>query len=180
MPSAADISVEEQVKRLAALPFPRIVRPTWSNQILILMLGFLLLASCARFYEALSSYPVDYSKLVGAAVWAAFLIVIVVHGQIRPRERSLFKTGTPTTGRVLSTELRRSGTRVRYSYEATSGGTMESEIVLYRRRDLTKGMSVVVFCDPDIPDHSSILGYSHWEITIPNSTAPPNQPQRDS
>ena len=175
MASAADISVEEQVKRPVSLSLPRTFRPSWSIQILILLLAFLLLVCCVRFYEALSRHPTDFAALAGAVVWAAVVSVLIVHGQIRPRERNLFRWGTPTLGRVLSRELRRSGTRVKYRYEVPSGAAMETEIVLYRRRDLTEGMSVVVFYDPNIPDHSSILGYSHWEISFSRSEAAPDE-----
>jgi hypothetical protein len=168
MPSPSNLSFEEQIKLLAALPLPRNVRPTWSIRILILLIAFLLLACCARFYEALSQHPLDYLKVFGTAVWATMLTVILVYGQIRPRERSLFRLGTPALAQITSVELKRNGTRVKYRYELSPGIPMESETILYRRRDLTKGMLVIVFYDPEIPDHSSILGYSHWDITFPS------------
>ena len=141
MGSTSNISVEEQIQCLGALPLPRIVRPSRSVRVLTLILGLAALGSLVLIRKALSRQPRDFAAVIGELVWIAF--VIGVCGQIytNPRLRNLLRRGVPTLGNVLNAEKRGNATRINYSYETASGIVKQGELMAYRNRNRLKEMS---------------------------------------
>jgi hypothetical protein len=164
MASTANMSVEEQIRRIAAMPLPRIVRSTVSISSRAVMVAFVMLVCSGFVYDALSRHPRDYLALCVDLVSTAFIVGTFVLLYANPGLRNLLQWGTPTLGRVLSAERRGNVMRIRFSYDTTAGATRNGEISVYRRRDLTKGMSVVVFYDPKLPEKSTILGCKGWDV----------------
>jgi hypothetical protein len=163
------VSVEEQVKRLAALPLPRAVRSTASISSRAVIVAFVVTVCSGFVYDALSRHPHDYLALcvdLASTVLIAGMFVLLY---ANPGLRNPLQWGTPTVGRVLSSEKRGNAMRIRFSYETTLGTAREGDINVYRRRDLTKGVSVVVFYDRKLPEKSSILGCKGWDVKFSGS-----------
>jgi hypothetical protein len=171
MDSAADISVEAQVQRLAALPLPRTLRSSRGIKVLILFLGLVALGSLTLIAKALSQHPRDFVEIAHELVWATAMIGTGVLVYMTPRQRNLLRWGTPAQGRVLNSERRGNATRIAYSFQVGSGIVMQAELMGYRKPDLKKGMPVVVFYDPKDPEYSSILGCKLWDVEFPDPKA---------
>jgi hypothetical protein len=174
MDSTTNLSVEEQVKLFAAMPLPRRVRPvrTMSKKIIFpLLIALFLLAIWQGVHGSYSDNPRDFFTLGLIILLIAMRFGITWFGWADPVSRKLLMNGTPAAGRVLSNERRLSGQWITFSYEVAPKTVMEGRIVAHRRRDLQIGTPVVVFYDPEVPDHSIILGCKDWDLDVPHPTS---------
>jgi len=174
--AAANPAAAEQYRLLLELPRPRPVRMTrrGKTSVLVIAVAFLVFALALITMLALQpapprqgSSPPPLALVFGLPLGVLALMALVMQ-RAMARERELLGNGEVVMGRVTKQWAARNGSGIQYEFTTSSGETI-SRMTTDFSRQLSQGMSVLVFYDPFKPKKQVALCSALYEVVVPGA-----------
>jgi hypothetical protein len=172
--AALNTAAAEQYRLLLELPRPRPVRMTrrGKTSILVIAVAFLVFALALITMLALQpapprrgSSPPPLALVIGLPLGVLALMALVMQ-RAMARERELLGNGEVVLGRVTKQWAARNGSGIHYEFTTPSGETI-SRMTSDFSRQLSQGMSVLVFYDLFKPKKQVALCSALYEVVVP-------------
>jgi hypothetical protein len=165
---------DEMSRLLAALPRPRPVRMSRRGKIIARVVSIALLASLGIYAVAgMAAQRAAGGQYAGPSqfpVYALSIAFIAVSGivmlQMVGRQKRLLADGEMATAQVTKRWMARNGPNIRYEF-TTPLGEHFSRGAPDGSRQLTVGMNVPIFYDPQRPKKQLALCASFYEVVLP-------------
>ena len=164
---------DEMSRALAELPRPRVVRMGRRGKTIATMVSAALLASLGIYAAGISVQRSGAGQYAGPpqfwlyALSIAFVVVVaLVMLNALARQKRLLAEGEMATAKVTKRWMARNGPNIRYEFTTPLGehfdrGAADSS------RQLSVGMNVPIFYDPQIPKKQIALCASFYEVVLP-------------
>ena len=164
---------DEMSRMLATLPRPRLVRMGRRGKIIATVVLVALLASLGIYAAGVLAQRAAGGQEAGASqfpVYALSIAFIVVFGivmlNVIGRQKRLLAEGEIATARVTKQWMARNGPNIIYEF-TTPLGEHFSRGAADGSRQLSVGMNVPVFYDPQKPKRQLALCASFYEVVLP-------------
>jgi hypothetical protein len=164
---------DDLIPALAAVPRPRAVRMGRRGKSTSVLVAVILAVSMTLFVAGLTAQTkasganAGSSQMVKFALPIVFILVFVPFQLLTiTRQKGLIAEGEIATGRVIERRLARHGPTIRYEF-TTPLGEHFSRSASDGTGQLSPGMSVPIFYDPQKPKKQLALCASFYEVVMP-------------
>ena len=164
---------DEISRVLAELPRPRPVRMSRRGKTIAVMVSAALLASLGIFAASIAATSAVGGRGTGPPQLLVFVPPIALLLLIGPlmlrgiaKQKILLAEGEIATGRVTKRRLARNGPNIRYEF-TTPLGEHFSRSAADSTRQLSEGMNVPIFWNPQHPKKQLALCASFYEVVLP-------------
>jgi len=173
--SSGDVSgpYDEMSRALAELPRPRVVRMSRKGKSTSELVTVILIVSMTMFIAGLSARSAAAGRNAGPSQLLTFALPIVfilaiVALMLRTitRQKLLLAEGELATARVTERRLARHGPTIRYEF-TTRLGEHFTRSAADGSGQLSVGMNVLIFYDPQSPKKQLALCASFYEVVLP-------------
>jgi hypothetical protein len=173
--SSGDLSgpYDEMSRILAELPRPRPVRMSSRGKMTAMVVSVALLTSLGIFAAGMAARPAVARQNAAPPQFLTFaapivLILVIVPLMLRAigRQKFLLAEGEMATARVTKRWVARNGPNIRYEF-TTPLGKHFSRGAANGSRQLSVGMKVPIFYDPQSPKRQLALCASFYEVVMP-------------
>jgi hypothetical protein len=174
--AAPNPAATEQYRLLLEVPRPRPVRMTrrGKTSVLVIATAFLVFALALVTMIALqpagarrNSSPPPLTLVVGFPLGLLALMGLVMQRALA-REKELLGNGEVAMGRVTKQWAARNGSGIQYEFTTPSGETI-SRMTTDSSRQLSHGMSLLVFYNPLEPKKQVALCSALYEVVLPGA-----------
>jgi hypothetical protein len=164
---------DEMSRRLAEVPRPRPIRMSRRGKSSAVLVFAILFASMGIFVAGLSAKTAAAAGKPGPPQFLMYALPIVFILVIGPvmlrtilRQKPLLAEGEIGTGRVTERRMARHGPTIRYEFTSPLGEHF-SRSTADGSRQLSEGMNVPIFYDPQNPKKQLALCASFYEVVLP-------------
>jgi hypothetical protein len=129
-------------------------------------LAWRLYVKCAASRSFSVFQSADWFRLAAVVVILMFVLPFIV--RMRRRDRNLVKNGNIAIASVINQRMHsRSGSWITYTFSDARGSQCQGACT-DRTKELFKGMSFVVFYEPELPTRRIGSCESSFEVVLPN------------
>ncbi len=163
---------DEMIRLLAELPRPRVVRMSRRGKSTSTLVTVILAVSMAMFMAGLTARSVAMGRNGGPpqflpSALPIVLILVIVPLMLRTitQQKALLTEGEIATARVTQRRLARHGPTIRYEFTTPLGEHFSRE-ASDGPGQLSRGMNVPIFYDPQSPKKQLALCASFYEVVL--------------
>jgi hypothetical protein len=164
---------DEMSRALAELPRPRAVRMSRRGKSTVALIVVVIAVSMGMFFAGLSARSAVMARNGSSPQYAPFVLPIIFLLVIAPlmvrtitRQKILLTDGEIATARVTDQRRARHGATIRYDF-TTRLGDHFSRGASDGPGQLSVGMNVPIFYDPQNPSKQLALCGSFYEVVLP-------------